>query len=503
MDNQPNSSANYNDPSTEQTKEEEKILEKGDFGRFPNELIENIFDYLAPNDLAAISLTCNALKKLAETYVVRKQQYGCISIELDDGGKIKRWGNYENYELRFRSLIDNVHLKINTIESSSIRKLFEFIKINLTKNIRRLGIDFGIQVFVLHPQPNIINYEIIADQLENVGTLILRSPPSLEGVLKYCKSLHTLYIAKDGRDADNDKWKNIVQPKLKSFTFADVFRNNPIDLTTFLSNAPQLQSISLNNLPAIRSLLNSDCTVAHADLWFYDSTEFLSHMNDIQKNCAQNRIKDLHLIVNAILSENDLLEIFNRIQNLENVKSLRCALINNISNVDILKNMTSQPHLKTFCVKISQCNQRQFVIQLAKLLPALQELHIYNDLHGLNTTFTPKQFLMSIVGELAQIKRFYFALNVSFQPVHILNDDIVEMNSVRAKLASPSFLTIHTKNVNLIDTTLENISISNNYKPNCLFCSLFTLNKIFTDWDRTITFENVDEYSNSIIIYAN
>lgn len=464
-------------PLENSIEEPNHILEKGLFDLLPYEIIEMIFKFCSLNGLAELSKTCKAMKELTEYDFLHKKQNGWVSLELGKNGRIRRWGNCEKYEARFRPLINQIYLIIHTIKS--IKKLFEFINGICTPSIRRLRMDFRMHHYSSLQYEYI---EIIGSQLEHLEDLILWRPPSIYGVLNYCKNLRTLYIAREwNTDARIDNWSNIVLPKLQSFTLVDERRRVEIDLMNLLINAPELKTIALNNLTAIRRFLNSDFCVQIADFWFRESRDLLMLLGDFERNSNQHQIDTIHLMVDAFIDQNHFSFIFDCLANFKNVKSFHFMFpieyYFNFPDATMFANMPMQLYLETLCIRFSYCTSMEFVEHLVKLTPNLQELHISDYSLEFNTASTPKQLLMPIVGQFGNLKRFSFEFR--FPPSYqgnntfISNDDIVEMNFERAKLIEPSFLEVRTKNIHIIDTKLDKISIMNSEHPICLTCSMF------------------------------
>lgn len=82
-------------------------------------------------------------------------------------------------------------------------------------------------------------------------------PSSIGDFLKYCKNLRILFLVNQLENHHHDvDWTNSAQSDLRVFIVVDMYGSvNPINLTNFLTLATKLQTISLNNLSAIRCFL--------------------------------------------------------------------------------------------------------------------------------------------------------------------------------------------------------------------------------------------------------
>lgn len=441
---------------------------KCEFIEMPNEIIEEICKYLSPNDLAALSLTCRSINKLVKSYFQRKIQCGIVKIELNINGQINRC-KQENYEKHFCSIIDNVQLNINTNKSSSMRKLLKIVKTNCTKRIRCLALDLAHY----NDARKIKDFEIIADQLENLKLLFMHEPPWINGILKHCKQLQILCVIKTFNHLQNDNWTNIVYTNLKVLILVNSYcsfkHSKSIDLIGFLLNTRSLQAIALNNYLIVRSFLNYNRKLSYAALWFRDVTELFSVWNQIERMCKQHLIESLHLGVGYSCELIDLVKIFKRIQHLTIVKSFHFTTGDSFLDKELLTNIPIQLYLQKLCIRISHCKM-QHLDRITELFPNLQELYICD--HSDNNEQNVKGSIKSIASQHRHLKRFNFTLNQN--KILILNDDLIEMNVARSKLIEPSFLAIQTNaRSEMINTKLEFISIKMNLpRLNCLQCKL-------------------------------
>lgn len=452
-------------------------LQLSDLETMPYELIMKIFEYLHPNDLATMSLTSRKGKQLAISYFTSDVRCGKVKINLRSNGTIGRWGNCEKYEKRFGSLIKEIHLLIQTIQSNAVKNLFEKLKLNCAQNIHRL-----ILIFIRFnesPERQMNEFELIADQLMNLKLLFLSEPPRVCDILKHCENLEVLcVIRKSIEQADNDNWTQIVQSKLKVFIFADLFCNEkfdelhlidpqfipkPIDLTNFFLNTTNLQAVALTNFRPINSFLNSDRKVLYAAFRFDYPTALTTILDDIERCYEQNLIDTLHL---GIYKPIGLVKILNRIRYLENIKGVYVR----ISHEQIFKSLAILPHVEVFCFSIHIYYNSEFVNRLPVIFPNLKELHMR--INSIQNPSNLKQIIKSIACQHSNLKQFYVDLDHIYYDL-ISNDDLIEINLSRIKLNKPSSLTIQL-NSDVIETNLEFISIKNVKQSDTIPCNRFT-----------------------------
>lgn len=453
----------------------------GKFDQFPNEMLDNIFKFLSPNDLADISLTCLKLKKLTESYFKRKLRCGCIKLKLFRSCKIERQ-KQEKYEIRFGSLIGDVYLRIETLQSSSLRKLFQIVQLNCTKNMRRLALDFILYKDVYRCQ--IDDFDIIAEQLTDLKMLYIQRLPIMERVLMHCKNLEILCMIRchEGfiNNYDTD-WTNTIHPKLKVLIFIDyglVYPN--IDLIQFLLNAPELEAVTLNDFTSIRSFSKSNCKVAYAALWFWEPHQLVSVMDDIERMCKENRIESLHL---GVYKQIDNVDVYNKIKHIPNLKSLHLNT-SCIIGEDIFANAPIHPHIQTLCIR-NRFNKQHPFNQIIKLYPNLDELHIID--HTTRNKQNLNEFIKAIACKHRHLKRIYVDTNKC--NIILSNDDLAEINAARLILVEPSFLTIYT-NVDVIDIKLKFVSVikSDIQLGNCLVCWMSGFYVTNPDYEHTLAY---------------
>lgn len=427
----------------------------------PEEIAKNILKFLLPNDLVALSLTCKTMKLYAELYFEETHRYKNVKIEVNDNGKIKVWcdkycGN------RYATRVGGVYLENRSIHSSATSKLFQFVKLNCAKRIRCLALDIS----PCQDQCEIENIK----QFKNLEILYMQDPNIVEGVLSHCKSLKALIWTERSiqRQYYEDNWMNNFYPNLKVLILVDanaVVKPN-IDLIHFLSNAPKLQAIVLDNLSAIRSFLQSGRMVSYAAFWFDDAYELINVLSDIITMCKQDQIESLHLFVRSTINQYARRQIFKKIHHLKNIKGFHfisgSVKPDDETNVPFM-NVHDPENLQTLCIN----GFKMLVLnQIIVLFPNLKKLHIYEYSDKNNKNF--KQYVMLIASQHKNLKQFNFYADNN---IEISYYDVHEMNATRSQLVDPSFLTIQT-NVDVIDTKCEFISITKSTKPYCLSCKM-------------------------------
>lgn len=453
---------------------------KSDLERLPVEMLDNVFKFVHPNDLVAISLTCKSFKSLAESCFQKNFKCGRIKIRtgLYNNSKIERLKG-KPFELRFGSFIDDICLIIGTNESSATEKLFQIVKLKCVQQLRRLELDFyGSNC---HSYPFVRwdndNFEIISEQITDLELLYLRKVPCINVFLKQCKNLQSLCVSRPGIviNGTEDDWTNSVNQNLQIFILADQmlegkgFNRLPsyqksTDLTNFLQNAPELKAICLNNYSAICSFLQSTGNVFYASLWFRSCHTLEVVLDAIYKCCKENRIDALHLGADGNA------DVINKTRHLSCVKGFHCFF----KFTDFFKNFKIHEHLEILCLQSRNRICKDDVYQIIQSFPNLRELFIkVRRITAHN--FTAIDALKAFVGELKFLKRLHlFVIDPNFRPL-LTRDDMIEMDLARSKLNGSSFLTIQV-NSDVYANKLKNISIisSRGRLVHCVSCEMFT-----------------------------
>lgn len=438
---------------------------KSKLANLPNEMLDHVFKFLPLNDLASMNQTSKGMKNLTGSFFERMLRTGIVKANLNSNGKIERWHD-EKYELVFGSFIEEIYLRTHTIEPRYLEKLFRLVKKRCTQHIRRLSLDFSLCNY--EAQPNMPEFEIMAEQLDKLETFYMWCPPSISGLLEQCQNLQALFVAKRWEEQIPDEWTHTVLSELKVFIMLefDILHSpQPLDLTQFLFNAPQLQAIGLNNTLAIRSFLRSNCSVNYAALWFRRATDLFGSMDDIERMCRENRIRSLYLGVFDFDHRIGLLGIFNRIQYLPNVKGFH-FVTGLKSTEEIFSSGLIQSHLQSVCFNNARIMPDLNLIP--NMFPNIQELHVH-DLEWQNNNKI-KEMIKSIACKnrfLKQIK-----VSTSTYKIVISDEDLIEINAARSKLANPAFLTIQAT-AYAANTKLENVLMIDSAIVECLQCRMY------------------------------
>lgn len=101
----------------------------------PIPLMENILDFVHPNDLIAVSQTCHKLKDGVESFFERKRQCGLIRIHKVFKEPYIMHRFHKKYEIYFRSLIRNISVDFWDKLDANV---FRFIKEHCSKDLQRL-----------------------------------------------------------------------------------------------------------------------------------------------------------------------------------------------------------------------------------------------------------------------------------------------------------------------------------------------------------------------------
>lgn len=255
----------------------------------PTELLEKIFQFLPPTDLANISLTNRKFKYLAEDYFLRKYDTGRVCIYTSGSDGVRMLGEF--YERRFCSAIKNVTLRIHNWDLAY--ESFQFLHENCAQKLHRLSIELPQTM-----RRSIINcYGLISPQLKTLKVLVLQNVNRTHYLLRYCESLKVLFIG-DFTSSKNDLENVCVTESyssLKVFIMED--KNNvPHDLTTFFENNPQLKIVALNCKSAAKNLFdNTTLQLSYAIFQFFDEQSFQPMWRSFRQCCDQNRIAAVDL----------------------------------------------------------------------------------------------------------------------------------------------------------------------------------------------------------------
>lgn len=401
----------------------------------PNELIEKIFEFLPPNDLAQISLTSHKFQDAVMNHFRLKRQLKCGSITIDSKSDPRFCFDNKSdiYKIRFRSLIP--HVKVNIRDKNGLAETIKFINDNCCKKLKTLEIiNWTNDTIII----NVYKYSAIAEQLKNVEFLVLNKDIRMNLESDLFSNLRALCIHNMIYE-DQDIFFNQKFPKLETLSLREM-RCKENDLTKLLRNNSQLKNIFCDSADTIRWALTTNIKLSNVVLTFKAEpiVNWTGHEEPIVKLdefyadmflCAKRKVVDsLELAHGDNLIESDIREL-GRIKNLKRIHFVQTRLT-------FLDNIILMPSVEQLClpdVYLTPPKLKIFVI----CFPNMTKLSM-----GINysaSTVKGKDVVSFIVGAFPKLTYLYC---YGIQRRNI-EENIDEWNRIRSALANASFLNIH------------------------------------------------------------
>lgn len=401
----------------------------------PKEMVEKIFEFQEPNDLARMSLTCEFYKTCAEDYFKLKfKSSGKITISM--AAFHFEPGEFERYEVRFRSLIRNIQVEIE--EPNEIHTAFQFIRDNCAEQLRWLGLygPTSNQVTINSNQMNILTNA----QLASLEILIMYGcviddaalPQRLPNLKVLCIEMHFSHDI-------NGTWMNQTFEKVHTLWL--LCAEGQININNFLQQNPQIDFVFTNNLAAVRDILSINRKLSKAAIRFWRRHEFPQILGEYENCCKQGNILSLDVCFDCFVSTESLQEIVR----LKYVKSLHYQLNDII--MPYFNEMDIQPNLEQLCLRVQSFYSESEVQTIIKCFPNLLELRL--DLSCGSFRQSMVDIIKVIIGKMANLRHLY-VIPGEVIALKQAND----LNSARLNLANAAKVTIHLKKDLLSDLNL-------------------------------------------------
>lgn len=313
----------------------------------PIELIEKIFEFLPPNDLAQISVTCHKFQNIALKYVRLKRLCGSITIDTKSGPGFCFDNEYDIYKVRFRNLIP--HIKVNIRDRNLIADTLMFIKDNCCRQLQTLEITnwTGDTIII-----NLYKYSVIAEQLKCVEFLVLNKEIRMNLQSDMFGNLRALCVH-NMNDEDRDSFDNQTFPKLETLSLRD-WHCDENDFKKLLRNNPQLKSIFCDTSQTIRWALSTDIQLSNVILTFRqqpivnwtgledDVAEVGEFFDDMQLCAKRKVVNTLEIAIGDLLTETEVQRL-GQIRNLTRLHFVQTRLT-------FLDNIILMPFVEQLCL---------------------------------------------------------------------------------------------------------------------------------------------------------
>lgn len=430
----------------------------------PKEMVEKIFESQEPNDLARMSLTCEFYKTCAEDYFKLKfKSSGKITISMADFHFEP--GEFERYEVRFRSFIRNIQVEIE--DPNEITTAFQFIRDNCADQLRWLGLYGPIsnnQVTINSDQMN-----ILTKQLESLEILIMYGCLIDDAALPQRLTNLKVLCIENFPHAFNGTWMNQTFEKLHTLWLLRA--EGQINLNNFLRINPQIDFVFTNNLAAIRDILSINRKLSKAAIQFWRRHEFLQVLGEYENCCNQKNIVSLDVSFDCFVSTESLLEIVR----LKYVKSLHYQL--NEIIWPYFNEMDIQPNLEQLCLRIESSYTESELQTIIRCFPNLLELRL--DLSCGSFQQSMVDIIKVLIGKMANLRHLHIIPGEA-----IALEQANDLNSARLDLDNAAKLTIHLKKDCLSDLNLRTkwdaVAFECEQQINCPICD--AKGKGYTEW---------------------
>lgn len=395
--------------------------------------LDNIFQHLDPNDLAAMSETCARFKHLAEAHFVKRKLYHEM-VQIDANGF--NFDGVENYVRCFPSFIRCACVDIK--HPYEFTQLCQFIQENCNMELDSLVLayDYQYNKSSLQIRPN--DFGIISKQLKHLKVLALDEMPDKEiEILKLCENLETLIVSIHV-PAERYSYKGItllpeLSPKLDTLILS-ISRYGDVRIPKeFLQTQTALNAIFSENCWIINDLLLNETKLTYFGLSFDYNHDFDLWTREIRMLCERN-IKTLDLVFNHILSDRD----FDGIDDMSCLTGLHCPLDRPRAffYYEYMRHATTR--IKRLCLKIS-CQSKKLGHRIVKCFPNLQELRLDSE-NGLIS----KKIINRCIRHLKHLKHIY----VTSSEMSYTEPNLIGLNTARWKLEMAENVILHLDETN-------------------------------------------------------
>lgn len=394
-----------------------------------NNGIENIFKYLSPDDLAAMSQTCKQYKQWAERYVARGKVFVPLKIVVNEASNFKEHGlqftlnGYNNYGIQFHKFIPYLELDLffkPTVDH--MVQLYTFIRDDCAENLKHLTIMgrilLGESIGIISEQiKNLIllkiqvfgGLKVLLERCKEIKVLIYVPPVTYNlgnALLETCSKLDVFILAK--RDQALARFADFLQanPQLKAIIQRSDDRKNIQDIL-----------LTANNLPFAAIALTK--------------YRFPEIQDAFERCCERKNIQTLEVLLGNVhnpFEEFQVLDIF-RMQYVSGLHFIEFPRLTRINEIAI------QPKLQRLCVNIEE---EKISIQLNELMDRLPECTELR-LKGWPNIII-KDLLMPLISRNKKLEHIYLDCEAIMD---FTTDEAMELNAARSQLVEASKLCIH------------------------------------------------------------
>lgn len=368
----------------------------------PIEIIEKIFHFLSPNDLAQMCVTCHKFEHAAIKHFKLKRLCGSVTINTESGPGFCFDKVYDIYKARFRHLIP--HVKVNIRDQNQIAATLKFIKDNCCKQLKTLEITNWTNATVII---NVYKYSVIAEQLNRVEFLVLNKDIRMNLQSDLVGNLRALCVHNIMHD-DQDSFYNQTYPKLETLSLRD-WHCNEREFDKLLRNNRQLKNILCDSAETIRWALSTDVKLSNVILTFRaqsitlnwigreeGAAELGEYFRDMQLCARRKAVNTLELAHGDTLTDLEV-EKLGRIRNLTRLHFVQTRLT-------FLDNIILMPYVRQLClpdIYLTPLKLKAFVV----CFPNVTKLSLRLDYSA--STVTGKDIVAFIVGAVPKLKYLY------------------------------------------------------------------------------------------------
>lgn len=389
--------------------------------------LDNIFKFLTPNDLAALSLTCSKYKKLTERFF----DLHCRTSPIKLNAKGIQFQVSSLYEKYFHSLVRHVEVGPSLIPDNAV---FQFIRDRCNKRLLSLELTGSAEEDLIELIE--INGSIIEDQLKNLQNLRLNMipyPNIYKNLLRYCHHLRSLLIDTAFLDLPWDNaWTNEIYLELETLQlYVD---DGNADLTTFFQRNPNVKTVCcLGNAP-ITSIcrMESQLQLQRAMMIFDNFRSFNVVKNIIDVFCRRNNRRINFQKLEMAFPECEFsVEEIRAVIELPNITAFHCTDKAILQLIDQKYTMTKMEKL---CIYDRYQSLKSFAHEIEEHFPNLCELRLFMFEKDFQLTPMFKQF--------RQMKQIYLGAYHQNKLQYSMND-FIQWNSTRSQVANASKVTIY------------------------------------------------------------